>query len=59
MASGQLRKDDPEFAAELLLGMLTGQDRIKRLFCVMRAAEPDARHAARIVDCFFRAYSPG
>jgi TetR/AcrR family transcriptional repressor of mexJK operon len=59
MEAGRLRKDDPEFAAELLLGMLTGQDRIKRLFCVLRAADPDPRYSARIVDCFLRAYLPG
>src|SRR2546423_1460305 len=58
MRAGRLREDDPQFAAELFLGMLTGQDRIKRLFCVMRAAEPDARHTARIVDCFLKAFSP-
>src|SRR4051812_6601575 len=31
MQAGRLRRDEPVFAAELLLGMLTGQDRIKRL----------------------------
>jgi len=58
MQAGRLRRDEPEFAAELFLGMLTGQDRIKRLFCVMQKGEADSRHAARIVDCFLRAYSP-
>jgi TetR/AcrR family transcriptional repressor of mexJK operon len=58
MDSGELRRDDPELAAELLLGMLVGQDRIKRLFGVACAGESDARRAARIVDCFLRAYSP-
>ncbi len=59
MRAGELRSDDPEFAAELLLGMLTGQDRIKRLFCVLPRPDTDERHAARIVDCFLRAYSLG
>jgi AcrR family transcriptional regulator len=58
MASGRLRRDDPELAAELLLGMLVGQDRIKRLFGVA-CEEGDARRAGRIVDCFLRAYSAG
>lgn len=58
MAAGELRRDDPELAAELLLGMLVGQDRIKRLFGVACSAESDSRRAARIVDCFLRAYSP-
>jgi TetR/AcrR family transcriptional regulator, mexJK operon transcriptional repressor len=58
MAAGQLRREEPELAAELLLGMLVGQDRVKRLFGVARAQETDARRAARIVACFLRAYSP-
>ncbi len=58
MRAGKLRSDDPEFAAELLLGMLNGQDRIKRLFCVLPRQDDDERHAAHIVDCFLRAYSP-
>ena len=58
MRAGELRRDEPQFAAELLLGMLTGQDRIKRLFCVLDRADPDSQHTARIVECFLRAYSP-
>lgn len=57
MRAGSLRREDPQFAAELLLGMLTGQDRIKRLFCVLDKGDPDARHAARIVDSFLRIYA--
>ena len=59
MDAGVLRRDDPEFAAELLLGMLVGQDRIKRLFNGPAQQEPEARRAARIVDCFLKAFSPG
>jgi len=57
MRAGELRRDEPQFAAELLLGMLTGQDRIKRLFCVLDRADADSQHTARIVDCFLRAYA--
>jgi TetR/AcrR family transcriptional repressor of mexJK operon len=57
MDAGRLRRDDPELAAELLLGMLVGQDRIKRLFGVP-CEERDAGRAARIVDCFLKAYAP-
>jgi TetR/AcrR family transcriptional repressor of mexJK operon len=57
MAAGRLRRDDPELAAELFLGMLVGQDRLKRLFGV-GCDENEARRTARIVDCFLRAYSP-
>ena len=58
MTEGRLRRDDPEFAAELLLGMLVGQDRIKRLFGVAAPNGADAERSARIVDCFLRAYRP-
>ena len=55
MQRGELRRDDPVPAAELLLGMLVGHDRVKRLFGVA-LDEGDARRAARVVDCFLRAY---
>jgi TetR/AcrR family transcriptional repressor of mexJK operon len=57
MAAGRLRRDDPQFAAELFMSMLTGLDRIKRLYGVARF-EADARRAARIVDRFLAAYAP-
>jgi len=55
MIAGELRRDDPELAAEIFLGMLVGQDRIKRLFGV-GCDEHEARRASRIVECFLRAY---
>jgi TetR/AcrR family transcriptional repressor of mexJK operon len=55
MDAGRLRRDDPELAAELFLGMLVGHDRLKRLFGV-GCEEKEAQRAARIVDCFLRAY---
>jgi TetR/AcrR family transcriptional repressor of mexJK operon len=58
MAAGRLRRDDPQFAAELLLGMLVGQDRIKCLFGVARHNGADAARSAQIIDCFLRAYKP-
>jgi TetR/AcrR family transcriptional repressor of mexJK operon len=57
MDAGELRRDDPQLAAELFLGMLVGQDRLKRLFGVS-CEEKEARRTARIVDCFLRAYAP-
>src|SRR5712671_4420035 len=58
MSAGRLREDDPQFAAELLLGMLVGHDRIKRVYGVAKFANGgDAPRAARIVDCFLRMYS--
>jgi AcrR family transcriptional regulator len=56
MDTGRLRRDEPQFAAELLLGMLVGHDRIKRLFGVQRRNGSDAERSAQIIDCFLRAY---
>ena len=57
MDAGELRRDDPELAAELFLGMLVGVDRVKRLFGVpCNGAE--TRRAARVVDCFLKAFTP-
>jgi TetR/AcrR family transcriptional repressor of mexJK operon len=56
MDAGELRRDDPRFAAEMLLSMLAGIDRIKRLFAV-DDAEGEAKRTARIVDTFLRAYA--
>ena len=56
MDEGRLRREDPRFAAELLLGMLVGHDRIKRLFGVALAEESESGRTARIIDCFMRAF---
>jgi AcrR family transcriptional regulator len=58
MAAGQLRRDDPQFAAELFLSMLAGQERVRRLYG-LNGAEAESRRVPRIVDCFLRAYRPG
>lgn len=55
MKSGRLRRDDPVFAAEMLMSMLAGVDRVKRLFGVGDVG--GERRAQRIVDCFLRAYT--
>jgi TetR/AcrR family transcriptional repressor of mexJK operon len=57
MDAGRLRRDDPQFAAELLLSMLAGHDRIKRIYGVLTSPH-DARRTARLVDCFLRIYAP-
>ena len=46
---------DPQFSAEMLLSMLAGLDRMKRLFAVPPGPEEAAR-AARIVDLFLKAH---
>jgi TetR/AcrR family transcriptional repressor of mexJK operon len=58
MKAGRLRREDPQFAAELLLGMLTGHDRIKRLCGIARPEEREPERTERIVDCFLRTYQP-
>jgi len=40
----------------MLMSMLAGVDRVKRLFGVNDQRESDERRAARIVDCFLRAF---
>lgn len=59
MADGRLRRDDARQAAEMLLSMLSGFERTRRL-CGEAPAEPAAERAriAAIVDCFLRAYAP-
>lgn len=58
MAAGKLRRDDPQFAAELFLSMLAGQERVRRLYG-LNGAEAESRRVPRLVDCFLRAYRPG
>jgi hypothetical protein len=42
----------------MLMSMLVGVDRVKRLFGVGNGTAHDGRRAARIVDTFLRAYKP-
>lgn len=59
MRRRELRRHDPEFAAELFLSMLAGHERIKRLYGVNGAVEDESKRVARIVECFVRALGPG
>jgi len=56
-ADGKLRVSDAEFSAEMLLSMLSGHDRLKRLFAVPPGGEPESKRSARIVDLFLRAHA--
>jgi TetR/AcrR family transcriptional repressor of mexJK operon len=59
MDARQLRRDDARFAAEMLLGMLVGHERIRRLFGgTQLSAQAETRRATRVVDNFLRMYSP-
>jgi TetR/AcrR family transcriptional repressor of mexJK operon len=59
MDRGVLRRDDPVFAAETLLGMLTGVERTHRLCCSVPPLPPEQEAAkiVRIVDCFLLAFA--
>ena len=59
MSAGQLRRDDPRFAAEMLMGMLHNIDHFRHL--ISNSPLPEALEESRIgkiVDCFLRAYEP-
>jgi TetR/AcrR family transcriptional repressor of mexJK operon len=59
MLAGRLRRDDPDLASEMLLGMLVGVDRTRFLLGVEAPPETlsDAR-TALIIDNFLRVYAP-
>lgn len=57
MALGKLRRDDPEFASEMLLGMLTGIEHGRCVFNAELPTDKAPERAGRIVDCFLRAFS--
>ena len=58
MQDGHLRRDDPLFAAETLMGMLFGFEHVRRLFCTPGSALDTAQtKVIQIVDCFLRAFA--
>jgi AcrR family transcriptional regulator len=58
MEAGELRRDDPAFAARMLTSMLIEGERTRRLLSDRPFAAPKAADAARILDTFLRAYAP-
>ncbi|HEX8962936.1 MAG TPA: TetR/AcrR family transcriptional regulator [Rhodocyclaceae bacterium] len=56
MDAGKLRRDDPRFAAEMLMGMLTSHDRLRGLINLETELNKDVGKIEKIVDCFLRAY---
>lgn len=58
MERGELRRDDPMFAAEMFTGMLLNSDRTAVMFAACNDVPVDPTRAEKIVDCFLRAYRP-
>lgn len=58
MADGRLRRDDPRFAAEMLMGMLGGIEHIRRLCAAPAPDIAEETRIGQIIDCFLRAYVP-
>ncbi len=57
MERGELRQDDPEFAAEMLISLLTGTQRDLLLLGMPVTCPEQSDRMVRIVDCFLRAYA--
>ena len=59
MREGQLRREDPLYAAETLFSMLDCWDRSRRLFgAPPRSPAAERVRVTRIIDCFLRAFAP-
>jgi TetR/AcrR family transcriptional repressor of mexJK operon len=58
MERGELRRDDPMFAAEMLNSMLIHLDRTRGLLGGDSEPNVDPDKVERIVTCFLRAYQP-
>lgn len=58
MDQGRLRRDDPDFAAEMLAAMLADYDRLRGLMNLQTDLLKPTK-SAQVVDCFLRAFAPG
>lgn len=58
MERGALRRDDPEFAAEMFTAMLADTDRLRGLLNLQTDLLKPAK-TAQTVECFLRAFSTG
>lgn len=57
MEAGQLRRDDPDFAAEMLTAMLMDFDRLRGLLN-SQSDSPKSTKTTQVVDCFLHAFAP-
>jgi AcrR family transcriptional regulator len=58
MTRGELRVEDPLFAAEMLTAMLSNYDRLRALMNLETDTLTDPAKVERVVDCFLRAFAP-
>lgn len=58
MSKGRLRRDDPAFAAEMLIAMLIEFDRLRRLLGPAGKQPAGDNKTEAVVDCFLRAFAP-
>lgn len=59
MRKGLIRRDDPAFAAEMLIAMLIEFDRLHRLLAPAGKRPAGGNKTEAVVDCFLRAFAPG
>ena len=57
MKEGRLKRDDPDFAAEMLTAMLADFDRLRGLMNLQTDLLKSTK-SAQVVDCFLRAFAP-
>ena len=57
MKEGRLKRDDPDFAAEMLTAILADFDRLRGLMNLQTDLLKSTK-AAQVVDCFLRAFAP-
>lgn len=58
MERGELRQEDPMFAAEMLMSMLAGLERTRLLMGAANPPRDEAAKAEKIVDGFLRMFAP-
>jgi TetR/AcrR family transcriptional regulator, mexJK operon transcriptional repressor len=58
MERGELRREDPMFAAEMLMSMLAGLERTRLLMGAANPPHDEAERVGKIVDGFLRMFAP-
>lgn len=58
MERGELRREDPMFAAEMLMSMLAGLERTRLLMGAVNPPSDEAVRVEKIVDGFLRMFAP-